>query len=124
MPALNVFIVEDSGVFREALAEALAEVPATVVGYAEEQAAASAWLDAHPCDLVVVDLWLRAGSGIGLLRTLHAAPRRFRWVVLSSFADESTRRAATALGAEGVFDKARDMDQLVAYCRTLLATAR
>jgi DNA-binding NarL/FixJ family response regulator len=123
MPALNVFVVEDSGVFRDALAEALAEIPATVVGFAEDEAAASAWLDANACDLVIIDLWLRAGSGFGLLRALHGAPRRFRWVVLSSFVDATTRSAATALGADGVFDKASDMEQLVAYGRRLAAPA-
>jgi DNA-binding NarL/FixJ family response regulator len=119
MASLRVFVVEDSGVFRDALAEALGEIPATIVGHAEDEATAAAWLEANACDLVIVDLWLRTGSGLGLMRTLHAAPRTFRWVVLSSFVDESTRRAATALGAGRAFDKASDMDQLVAYGREL-----
>lgn len=124
MSALRVFLVEDSHVFRDALAETLAEVPAVVVGFAEDEAGAAAWLEAHACDLVVVDLWLRVGGGIGLLRSLHAKPRPFRWIVLSSFADAGTRRAAAAFGADGVFDKASDMDQLVDYCRTLVTSAR
>lgn len=124
MSAVRVFLVEDSHVFRDAIAEAMAEVPAVVVGFAEDEAGAAAWLEAHECDLVIVDLWLRAGNGVGLLRSLHAAPRGFRWVVLSSFVDDDTRRVATDLGADGVFDKASDMDQLVAYCRTLGSPAR
>lgn len=124
MPALSAFVVEDSGVFRDALAEALAEIPATIVGHAEDEATAAAWLEANACDLVIIDLWLRSGSGLGLMRTLHAAPRRFRWVVLSSFVNESTRRAAAELGADRAFDKASDMDQLVAYGRELAANTR
>jgi DNA-binding NarL/FixJ family response regulator len=121
MQTLRTYLVEDSWVFREALTETLDETPATVVGFAEDEASASAWLAANDCDLVVVDLWLRSGSGMGLLRWLHSAERPFRWVVLSSFVHDAARQAAVGYGADGIFDKANDLDELAAYCRTLAA---
>src|SRR5664279_5071393 len=70
MSPLKAFIVEDSPVIRENLVAALEEMaPIEVVGTAEDESSAISWLkDAqHRCDLVVVDIFLKSGSGLGVL---------------------------------------------------------
>ena len=70
MSQLKAFIVEDSPVIRENLVAALEEMaPIDVVGTAEDESGAVAWLarSENRCDLVVVDIFLKAGSGLGVL---------------------------------------------------------
>lgn len=68
--ALRTFIVDDSLSIRGLLKTALEELaPVTVVGHAASESAATDWLEtnAGECDLILTDIWLRSGSGIGLL---------------------------------------------------------
>lgn len=126
MSCLNLFLVEDSPLIRRSLVAALEELaPVRVVGHAEGAPQALAWLDAHraDCDLVVVDLFLREGSGLDVLRRLHRLDRPPARVVLSNYASADLRRQCEALGAERVFDKSGDIDALVDYCQTLAARA-
>ncbi len=124
MSCLNLFLVEDSPLIRRSLAAALEELaPVRVVGHAEGAPQALEWLDAHgaDCDLVIVDLFLREGSGLDVLRRLHRQDHPPARVVLSNYANADLRRQCEALGAERVFDKSGDIDALVDYCQALAA---
>jgi DNA-binding NarL/FixJ family response regulator len=127
MHTLNTYIVEDSPVIRENLVATLEELgPVKVVGMAEDEAAALAWL-AKPggrADLVIVDIFLRSGSGLGVLRAVQAMPQPSRMVVLSNYATAEMRQRCLQLGAERVFDKSRDIDDLIAYCAQLAEQPR
>jgi DNA-binding NarL/FixJ family response regulator len=119
MPALKTFIVEDSPVIRENLVAALEEMtPITVVGTAEDEATARAWfeVETHDCDLVIIDIFLRKGSGLGVLQGLAATSRSCKRVVLSNFATPDMRRRCLDLGADKVFDKSNEIDALISYC--------
>ena len=121
-PLLNIYLVEDSPVIRENLIATLEElVPAQVVGTAVDEAAAVAWLanPSHPVGLVIVDLFLKQGSGLGVLRAAQALNRPHQLVVLSNFATPAMRRECLALGANGVFDKSNEIEALIAHCVTL-----
>jgi len=125
MPALlNTYIVEDSPVIRENLIATLEElVPVRVVGTAEDEATALRWL-AEPgqrIDLVIVDIFLKSGSGLGVLRAAQALHQQYRLVVLSNFASPDMRRKCLALGADRVFDKSTEIDALVQYCERMAA---
>lgn len=122
MPALKTYIVEDSPVIRENLIATLEEMaPVQVVGSAEDERGARLWLDdpAHDCDLVIVDIFLRQGSGLGLLQALQATGRACKRVVLSNFATPDLRRRCLALGADAVFDKSNDIEALLDWCAGL-----
>ncbi|MDO9092234.1 MAG: response regulator [Rubrivivax sp.] len=122
--ALSTFVVEDSPVIRENLVAALEElVPVQVVGWADGETAALRWLEdpAQRCDLVIVDIFLRDGSGLGVLRALQAHPARC--VVLSNYATPEMRRKCLGLGADRVFDKSSELDELISYCQRLATGA-
>ena len=124
MPPLKAFIVEDSPVIRENLVAALEElVPLVVVGSADDEAGAVGWLtNAHnTCDIAIVDIFLRSGSGMGVLRALHAAQGAPERVVLTNYASPDLRRQCLALGASRVFDKSGEIDALVEHCAALAA---
>ena len=122
--ALDVYLVEDNVLVLENLIAALEELaPVHVVGTAADESVAVDWLkaDAERCDLVIVDIFLRTGSGLGVI----AAARRERpgaaLAVLSNYATQEMHARCLASGADRVFDKSRDIDQLVAYCLALSA---
>ena len=121
---LNIYLVEDSPVIRESLVATLEElVPAQVVGAAEDEATAVRWLadPSHPVDLVIVDVFLKGGSGLGVLRAVQGLPQRYRLVVLSNYATPHMRRECLALGADRVFDKSNEIDALIEYCGRMAA---
>ncbi len=122
MPLLRAFLVEDNPMVRDNLVAALRElVPLEVVGCVGDEAAALAWLESpeHRCDVVIVDILLEAGSGVGLLRRLQARGEKVERVVLSNHVTPGLRRHCLALGATQVFDKSRQIDDLVAHCIAL-----
>jgi DNA-binding NarL/FixJ family response regulator len=123
---LNTYIVEDSPLIRENLIATLEElVPLHVVGTAEDEDTAVHWLghpDA-PVDLVIVDLFLKGGSGLGVLRAAQSAAPAYRLIVLSNYATPDMRRTCLALGAHRVFDKSNEIDALIDYCADLAAAA-
>ncbi|MBC7941076.1 MAG: response regulator transcription factor [Chitinophagaceae bacterium] len=125
MAQLKAFIVEDSPVIRDNLIAALEEmVPMQVVGTAEDEAGAMSWLNnpQHECDIAIVDIFLRSGSGLGVLRALQAQTRRLERVVLTNYATDEIRRQCVALGASRVFDKSSEIDALVEHCLSLAET--
>ena len=124
---LNIYLVEDSPVIRENLIATLEELlPVQVVGAADDEATAVRWLNdpVHHVDLVIVDIFLKNGTGLGVLRAAPALPRRNRLVVLSNYATPVMRRQCLALGADRVFDKSTEIDALIEYCGLLVAGDR
>jgi DNA-binding NarL/FixJ family response regulator len=115
---LRAFVVEDSPVILEALTETLLEVAnVEVVGTARDERDALAWMDSRTdgCDVVIVDIFLKSGSGLGVLRGMrdyNAPPTR---VVLTNYATPEMRGRCQALGADVVFDKSYEMDGLMAW---------
>ena len=121
MPDLNAFIVEDSPVIRENLIAALEELaPVKVVGTAEDEPSALSWLGGdRPCDLVIIDIFLKRGSGLGVLRAASEMHKPMSLVVLSNYATPDMRRKCLELGASRVFDKSNEIDALILYCARL-----
>jgi DNA-binding NarL/FixJ family response regulator len=122
MQRLKTYIVEDSPVIRDSLIAALEEMaPIEVVGVAEDEASAVQWLTAsgNAVDLVIVDIFLKRGSGLGVLRVADRREPPRTMVVLSNHATPEIRRRCTELGASKVFDKSNELDALMLYCERL-----
>jgi DNA-binding NarL/FixJ family response regulator len=120
------FIVEDSPVIRDNLIATLEELaPVKVLGTAESEAAALAWLGRveHRLDLVIIDIFLSGGSGLGVLRHTRALQRATNLVVLTNYATPDMRKKCLELGADRVFDKSDEIDALIQYCCQLAASA-
>lgn len=112
-------MVEDSPLVSGRLVPMLAAFCAVrVVAIVASVDDAIAWLDRNRCDLVLLDLSLRGGSGLRLLDALDrggdGAPLR---VVLTNAANESLRRRCRAAGAAAVFDKSIQLDELFSFLR-------
>lgn len=121
---LRCFIVEDSPVIRQNLVAMLEELlPVEVVGEVEDEAEAVAWLRGPhgQADLMIIDVFLKTGSGLEVLAQARALGRGGKLVVLSNYATPDIRRRCAALGADRVFDKSGELDELIAYCAELTA---
>lgn len=121
--SLRCFLVEDSAVIRQNLIATLEELLAVqIVGTAEDEHSAVEWLQAHPantCDLMIIDIFLRKGTGLEVLRQARAQHPNARLVVLTNFATADMRRRCAQLGADRVFDKSAELEELLAYCEGL-----
>ncbi|MEZ2299951.1 response regulator [Variovorax sp. RCC_210] len=118
---IHALLVEDNKVIRDNLIptlEALSE--ARVEGVAETEAEAIAWLESHDgWDVAVVDLFLREGSGLGVLASCANRRAGQRVVIFSNYATEEIRRRANELGADAIFDKSTEIDGLLDFLERL-----
>lgn len=89
-----------------------------ILGYAETEDDASCWLSDHRRDwqLLVIDLFLQQGSGLGVLKQCSNRSTQQRVVVLSNYATDEIRSRCMAWGADAVFDKSTELDQFLAFC--------
>ena len=127
MPALKTYLVEDSPLIRESLIAMLVDLAQVeVVGTAEDESAAVKWLTdpENHADWVIVDIFLKVGSGLGVLRNARAATRMSKTVVLTNYATDDMKQKCLELGADQVFDKSNDIDALIAYCASMSDTEK
>ena len=113
--SLRVVIVEDSPIIRARLAESLAEIPnLTVVDQVENETAAVDVLRHKAWDAVVLDLQLKQGTGLGVLKALAlgARPQHAKIIVFTNYAFPQYRDRSLALGADYFFDKAREFHRV------------
>ena len=115
---LSVFVVEDNAEIRENLVEALEELAAVkVVAVAATEEQAHAWLAGHDgWDMLIVDLFLRGGSGMRLLQRMQRARPGQKIVVFSNYVNAGVRKRCAQMGVDAVFDKSTEIDALVDYC--------
>jgi DNA-binding NarL/FixJ family response regulator len=119
---MKVLVVEESPALSARLLERLEFVPElVVVGVARDVMQALRVLPTVSPDLVITDTELAEGSGLALLHVLQAGrmvsgmgPRVILW---TGCEDPRRQAVAQGLGAEARFDKARELDELVEYCR-------
>src|ERR1700742_689263 len=106
--SLDVYVLEDNVIVLESLIGALEELaPVHVVGTAADESVAVDWLraDGERCDLVIIDIFLRTGSGLGVIAAARQRRPNAALVVLSNYASEEMHARCLATGADRVFDK-------------------
>lgn len=117
-PRLRCFLVEDSPVIRQNLISTLEEMlPIEVVATAEEESEAVQWMrrSGTDCDLMIIDIVLRSGTGLEVLRQARILRPHARLVVLSNYATRDIRQRCLGLGADRIFDKSAEVEELLAY---------
>ncbi|WP_434048338.1 MULTISPECIES: response regulator [Sorangium] len=117
---MNILLVDDQHIVREALAHALASQPG--VGEVVQAGSAREALGApelHRCQVAVVELCLADHSGIALIRELKGLAA-LRLVVLSMHRDEFRVAEAMRAGADGYLSKQSRLADLVEALRTVV----
>jgi DNA-binding NarL/FixJ family response regulator len=108
----RVFIAEDSPLLLDRLIALLASDPAIeVVGHADDAASAIESIRTLTPDAVILDLRLRRGSGIEVLRSVKGDPRPPVVIMLTSSPPSQCRARCLGAGADYVLDKATEFDR-------------
>ena len=116
---LRTYFVEDNLTIRENLVATLEELGGVAsIGFAETEEQGSGWLTSQGSqwDLAIVDLFLKQGSGLGVLEACKKRHADQKVVVLTNYATPDIRTRCTQLGVDAVFDKSTDIDALIDFC--------
>ena len=117
--ALITYLAEDNDTILTNLIQTLQEITEVrVMGSGATQTEAERWLqvnDGH-WHLAIVDLFLKEGSGLGVLTNCRNRESYQKVVLLTNYATPEIRKRALLLGADAVFDKSSEIDELLAYC--------
>jgi two-component system response regulator RegA len=109
----SLLIVEDDDAYRERLARALGDRGLEVTAV-ESAARARTAAEAESPEFALVDLRLPDGSGIEVVRALHAIDPTTRIVVLTGYGSIATALDAVRLGAAHYLTKPADVDEILA----------
>jgi two-component system OmpR family response regulator len=118
---LPMFLVEDDPHIRDQLiALTQTSLGAEIVGLAETEHDALVWLHSHQgaWKVAVVDLFLKEGTGFGILSKLNGY-RSGKVVVLTNSATTENKAYSMCLGADAFFDKTSELEEFLEYCRDL-----
>ena len=116
---LQAYVIEDNATIRENLVGTLEELTCVrVAGTSATEDEAISWLERNRdgWDLVIVDLFLKQGSGIHLAQRITRRRPNQKIVVFSNYINSSVRKRCAQLGVDAVFDKSTEIDSLVDYC--------
>jgi DNA-binding NarL/FixJ family response regulator len=115
MPRLRVALVDDSERIRGRLAEMLGEIPNVEIAFAADTEGDAVRMVAQErWDVLILDLQLRVGTGLGVLKAMQGLLGQDDRVamVFTNYGFRQYRERTMALGADYFFDKARDFDAL------------
>ena len=116
----KVLIVDDHPAVREGLAARIAHQPdLEVCGEAEDIDQALAMMDATGADVVVIDISLKTGSGIDLIRRIKARHPGARLLVCSMYPDSLYAERALRAGAQGYINKENTTGRIVEAIRSV-----
>ena len=116
---LKTYLVEDNPTIRDNLIATLEELASVdAVGTTDNENDGKEWLLNNPqkWDLAILDLFLKQGSGLGVLAACRDRKPNQKIVVLSNYATTDIRARCAQLGVDAVFDKSNEIDALIEFC--------
>ena len=104
----RILLADDHPMIRTALDVLLRDTPFALVGMAGTGEEAVAEVERLAPDVLLLDLQMPGGGGMGALRRLRAAGAPVRIVLLTAAIDDSALLEAKALGVDGIVLKNSD----------------
>jgi DNA-binding NarL/FixJ family response regulator len=120
-PRIRVLVVDDHPVVRDGLAALLGTEPdLEVCGEAEDVAGALNLLKTARPDVAIVDVALKKGNGIDLVKRIRAHDNDVRVLVWSMYPEELYAERALRAGAQGYVHKGRSTQEILLALRAVL----
>lgn len=120
-PRIRVLIVDDHPVVRDGLSALLATEPdLEVCGEAEDVAGALALLKTSRPDVVIVDVSLKSGNGIDLVKRIRTHDAAVRVIVWSMYPEDLYAERALRAGAQGYIHKGQSTSEILTALRVVL----
>ena len=121
---LRVVIIEDSNRILDHLTEELSELDnVRIAGTAATQAEALRLLGQGNWDLAILDLQLKEGNGLHVLKAVREQLQDSGTIaVFTNYAFPQYRKRSLELGADYFFDKARELGRVVALAGEMAAS--
>jgi two-component system response regulator QseB len=116
---MRLLLVEDDGMIGEAIRAGLKR-EGFAVDWVHDAPAAEAVLGTEPFELVLLDLGLPGGDGLGLLKSLRARGLAAPVLIITARDAVSDRVQGLDAGADDYLVKPFDLDELAARIRALL----
>lgn len=116
---LRIFLVEDSVDVRDWIIETVNGIQGVILaGFSAEENDALEKIDAESYDILILDIELRQGNGMNLLKTLSKSNKSINHlkIIFSNNVSQVYRRAGEQYGVRFFFDKTSEFTKL----RTLL----
>lgn len=119
---MKIAIVDDSEIIRQYIVEMLSEICGLeICGEYDTAADAIAGINRNPPEAILLDIKLRSGNGLQVMRHVHKTFPDMRVIVFSNHADENTRELFQKAGAHYFFDKSHEIAQLKSTLQSMLA---
>lgn len=117
----RVFVVDDHPMIREGLSAQIANEPnMELCGQAEDVAEAIARIPEADPDLVIVDISLKSGNGIDLVKRIKSKDPSVIVLVWSMHPENLYAERALRAGARGFVNKSKSARQIMDAIRTVL----
>ena len=118
----RVLIVDDHPAVREALAIRIAQTPdLELSGQAANMAEALRLVDELSPDIAVVDISLKGGDGIDLIKRVRKRNEKVRTLVWSMYGEDLYAERALRAGADGYITKEHATGDIIAAIRDVMA---
>jgi len=117
-PSSTVFIVDDSAVVRDRLAQMISSLPGVALaGQADIAFEAIDALRRLRPSCAVLDISMPGGSGMHVLETIKREQPALKVIMLTNFAQEQYRQRCLQLGADHFFDKTTEFEKVLKVLR-------
>jgi len=117
----KIVIVDDHPVIREAVTQILnADPELEVIGHSGNGIEGLAMIISAGPDLVVLDIELPGIDGLSIIRRIRGRNEKARILVLSARSEHSTAQEAKVAGANGYFEKDRNITELLTVVKVVL----
>ncbi|HYW57291.1 MAG TPA: response regulator [Polaromonas sp.] len=116
---MRAYFIEDNETIREHLIDTLEGLSCVqLVGTADTEEEGADWLSRNSSDwdLAIVDLFLKQGTGLGIVKACRYRNPEQKMVVLSNHVSREIRSRCAQLGVDAVFDKSTELEALMQYC--------
>jgi DNA-binding NarL/FixJ family response regulator len=110
---MKILIVDDHALIRAGLANLLTQHKYDVVAEAATSSQASALINTHKPEIVLVDINLGTSSGIDLIKEMRQLGSRSKFVVLTMQDDNQTLESAKEAGAIAFITKSAPTESLL-----------